>query len=69
MPISELLLAKKRNELGKLIEHNAELSIQLIDLQQLVADICVEKAGVVQEINQIILEIKNGTQLRQSDSD
>ena len=66
---SELLLEKKKDELGRLIEHNAELSVQLIDLQQLVADLCVEKAGIVQQINQIILEIKNGTQLRQSNND
>jgi len=66
-PPNKTLLERKQNELNKLLEQNAELSAQIIDLQQQTVDLGTTRSSVVSKINQIILELNNGTQLRHGD--
>ncbi len=64
-PTDKVIQERKRHELNCLLEKKAELSIQIIELQQAVVDLDAERSGIVKQINQLVLELNNGSGLRQ----
>lgn len=64
-PTEKVIQERKRNELNRLLEKKAELSVQIIELQQRAVDLNVERSGIIKHINQLVLELNNGSGLRQ----
>lgn len=48
-----------KKELDELLEHKAEISMRIIDLQQQEADLIAQQSGLASRITEIIAELHN----------